>query len=367
MRTICVVVIAAALGLFGVGPLAFDSAVAQTARAMAAGEGAKVQDSNEWTVGIAGGLLEGTNIRFAAEMAKVLDDRPNLRVLPIVTYGALGNVEDLLYLKGIDITITQADVLDEYIKNRTIANIQNRLRYLCKFYVNEMHVYVRPEITKLEDLAGKKVSFNTVGSAANLTGGIVFDRLGIKVDKVFINNAIALEKMRTGEIAGVVHVTGKPTDLFAKFKPEPGFHFLPVPFSEQLRDFYVPTKLDSHDYPNLIPADQTVETIGVANVLAVYNWAPNTDRYRRVARFVEGFFGKFDQFQQPPFHPKWNEINLASTVPGWTRFQVAEDLLATMGRKSADPAGTAGKEGMSSDEKEALFNQFRGWMQKHNN
>jgi hypothetical protein len=44
-----------------------------------------VQESNEWTVGIAGGLLEGTNIRFAAEMAKVLDDRPNLRVLPIVT------------------------------------------------------------------------------------------------------------------------------------------------------------------------------------------------------------------------------------------------------------------------------------------
>jgi len=54
-------------------------------------------------------LLEGTNIRFAAEMAKVTDDRPNLRVLPIVTYGALGNVEDLLYLKGVDITITSAD------------------------------------------------------------------------------------------------------------------------------------------------------------------------------------------------------------------------------------------------------------------
>jgi hypothetical protein len=95
--------------------------------------GAKLQESNEWTVRVAGGLLEGTNIRFAAEMTKVLDDRPNLRVLPIVTYGALGNVEDLLYLKGIDITITLADVLDEYIKNRTFANIQNRIRHLCRF------------------------------------------------------------------------------------------------------------------------------------------------------------------------------------------------------------------------------------------
>jgi hypothetical protein len=40
---------------------------AQTARtgrgatAVAVGEGGKVQESNEWTVGIAGGLLEGTN------------------------------------------------------------------------------------------------------------------------------------------------------------------------------------------------------------------------------------------------------------------------------------------------------------------
>jgi hypothetical protein len=90
--------------------------------------GGKVQESNEWTVGIAGGLLEGTNIRFAAEMAKVLDDRPNLRVLPIVTYGALGNVEDLLYLKGVDVTITSADVLDEFIRNGTISNIKNRIR-----------------------------------------------------------------------------------------------------------------------------------------------------------------------------------------------------------------------------------------------
>jgi TRAP-type uncharacterized transport system substrate-binding protein len=199
----------------GMAAASIAPAFAQTARtgrgatAVAVGE----QESNEWTVGIAGGLLEGTNIRFAAEMAKVLDDRPNLRVLPIVTYGALGNVEDLLYLKGVDVTITSADVLDEFIPNGTISNIKNRIRYICSFYLNEVHVYVCPEIKTLEDLAGKKVSFNTVGSAANLTGGILFDRLHINAEKVFINNSVALEKMRTGEIAGVVHVTGKPTDL----------------------------------------------------------------------------------------------------------------------------------------------------------
>jgi TRAP-type uncharacterized transport system substrate-binding protein len=355
-------VLAATLGMSA--PVAFS----QTARsgppttATANGEGGKVQESNEWTVGIAGGLLEGTNIRFAAEMAKVMDDRPNLRVLPIVTYGALGNVEDLLYLKGVDITITSADVLDEFVRNGTLAHIKERIRFLCKFYINEVHVYVRPEIRTLEDLAGKKVSFNTVGSAANLTGGILFDRLHINAEKVFINNSIALEKMRTGEIAGVVHVTGKPTDLFTKFKPEPGFHFLTVPLSKNLLDYYVPTKLTSTDYPNLIPPGESVETIGVPQVLAVYNWPANTDRYRRVARFVEYFFDRFDQFQKPPFHAKWKEISLASSLPGWTRFRAAEELLAKQQPQAEQRIGIeAPRAAAQEPNHRELFNQFRGW------
>src|SRR5687767_11522100 len=54
----------------------------------------KTDDLNTWTVGVAGGLLEGTFIRYAADLAKALDDRNNLRVIPMVTYGAVGNVTD---------------------------------------------------------------------------------------------------------------------------------------------------------------------------------------------------------------------------------------------------------------------------------
>src|SRR5262245_65105614 len=42
---------------------------------------------NNWTVGIAGGLIDGTYMRFADELGKVLDDGDNLRILPIVSYG----------------------------------------------------------------------------------------------------------------------------------------------------------------------------------------------------------------------------------------------------------------------------------------
>ena len=52
--------------------------------AAADGEGVKVARVNNWTVGIAAGLLEGSFIRFAAELAKAFDDGDNLRILPIV-------------------------------------------------------------------------------------------------------------------------------------------------------------------------------------------------------------------------------------------------------------------------------------------
>jgi TRAP-type uncharacterized transport system substrate-binding protein len=302
------------------------------------GEGPVIQRMNEWTVGLAGGLLEGTFIRFAAEIAKVLDDPPNLRVLPIVSYGAVGNVEDLLYLKGVDIAITQADVLDHFKRENKIANISDRVAYVMRFFLAEVHVYARPEIKRIEDLAGKNVSFNSAGSAANVTGGILFDRLGVKAQRVYINNQLALEKMRTGEISAIVHVVGKPNDLFAKFKPEPGFHFLPVSYTDAFKDYYVPVELTHDDYPELIAAGDKVETLGVSTVLAVYNWPRDSDRYRRLSRFIEQLFAKFDAFQKPPFQPKWREINLAAAVPGWKRFSAAEEVLARYKPLAAAPA-----------------------------
>jgi len=385
------------LAFAAIGLLAAELSMAQqtprkaaaqgTPKSALVGESSSVQRMNEWTVGLAGGLLEGTFIRFAAEIGKVLDDPPNLRVLPVVSYGAVGNVEDLLYLKGIDVAITQADVLDHFKREGKTTNIGDRINYIIRFFLSEVHIYARPEIKKIEDLAGKKVSFNTVGSAANLTGGIVFDRLGVKAERIFMNNSLALEKMRSGEIAAVVHVVGKPNELFSKFKPEPGFHFLPIEYTDKFADYYVPIELTNEDYPNLIAKGEKVDSIGVSTVLAVYNWPKESDRYRRVTRFIEQLFAKFEQFQKPPFQPKWKEINLAATVPGWKRYAASEEILAQMKPAEAPAAASAttvtevaarnqfeafvarrgrslGKSQLTDKEREALFKEYRSWLEK---
>ena len=64
------------------------------------------QRKNAWTVGVVGVIIDGTYMRFADELGKVLDDGDNLRILPMVSYGAASNLDDLLYLQGVDVAVT---------------------------------------------------------------------------------------------------------------------------------------------------------------------------------------------------------------------------------------------------------------------
>ena len=292
---------------------------------------------NAGTIGLAGGLLEGAPIRFATEIARVVNDGDAVHVLPIVTRGPTENVNDLLYLKGVDAAIINSDSLEEY--KSQVPQIQQRITYVLSLFPSELHIFVRPEIKSLQDLVGKKVNFNTQGTAAAYSGPLIFSRLGINVEKMFIPHPAALEQMRRGEIASVVFVTSKPVDAFVKGKWEGGFKFLPVEYGSKFEDYYLPSYLDSTDYPNLVAKGERIATIAVPTILAAYNWRPGSDRYRRVARFVEELYSGVDKLKTPGFDPKWKDVNLSTKVPGLERFQAAQEWLdrASSGKQSGHP------------------------------
>jgi len=277
---------------------------------------------NAWTVGLAGGLLEGAPIRLAAEISRVVDDGNNLHVLPVVTRGPTENVNSLLYLRGIDAAMINSDSLDEY--KSQIPDIQRKLAYVLNLFPSELHIFVRPEIQSLNDLVGKKVNFNTLGTAAAYSGPLIFSRLGLDVEKIFIPHQVALEQMRKGEMAAVVFITSKPVDAFVRGRFEAGFKFLPVPYNSRLEDYYLPATLEATDYPGLIKQGERVATIAVPTALVAFNWPTNSNRYERVARFIDHLFSRIDKLQAPAFDPKWKSINLAAAVPGLARFPAAQ-------------------------------------------
>ena len=368
-------------GSLGIGLVA--TARAQTVpKSLAEGgsDAAMRERKNNWTVGVAGGQLSGTYMTFANELAEVLDDGDNLRVIPIVTYGAASNLDDLLYLRSVDVAVTQADVFEYFRTQRKISNLEYRVNYIIRLPVSEMHVLARSEITSIEDLRGKKVNFGPAGSASSLTGTIVFQRLGVQVEQVLYDNPTALQKLKTGELAALVRVIGKPIDFFAKIPANSGLRFVPIPFSKTFADYYTVGELTNKEYPTLIPEAQSVDTIGVPAVLAVFNWSKRNDRYRRTERFVERLFTNWDKFREPTRHPKWRDVNLAATVPGWTRWAVAEEMLRRIRPKNAvDPhaassdfsaflkdKGSAAAN-LTQEQREALFREFLQWLEKQRN
>src|ERR1700722_993336 len=181
---------------------------------------------NSWTVGLAGGLLEGAPIRFATEIARTVDDGENMHVLPIVTRGPAENVEALLYLRGVDVAIINADALAEFRK--LVPNIQQRIVYILNLFPSELHIFVRPEINSLSDLKGKKVNFNTPGTAAAYSGPLIFDQLKVDVQRTFIPHQVAIEQMKAGtdDMAAVVFITSKRTENIGNGDFPPRFKFL---------------------------------------------------------------------------------------------------------------------------------------------
>ncbi|HEY2532082.1 MAG TPA: TAXI family TRAP transporter solute-binding subunit [Xanthobacteraceae bacterium] len=362
-RLVAAAVLASTLGL-----LSIDVSAQVVPKAIQEGgpDAALREQKNAWTVGIAGGLFSGTYMRLVAEMASALNDGDNLRILPIVSYGAAANLDDVLYLRGVDAAITQADVFEYFRTERKTPNIEKRINYIIRMPISELHILARHEVQSLQDLRGKKVNFGPAGTGASLTGNIVFQRLGINVQEVMIDQATALQQLESGEIDAIARVIPKPVEFFTKIPANSGLHLVSIPFTKLFADYYTLGEFTKQDYPTLLEGKDQIDTIAVPAVLAVYNWPPDTDRYRKVQRFVERLFTNFDKFQRPPYHPKWRDVNLAATVPGWTRFSAAQDMLQklqTQQQQSDFQTFLSKQPRMPSTEaeRESLFRDFLQW------
>lgn len=310
---------------------------------------------NMWSIGLAGGPIDTTDIKFASDIGVALSDGPNMRIVTTLTRGSIQNVKDLLYLKGMDAGLVSADVFDDLRKEGKITNIENRIQYVSQICVNAFQLLVSADIKTLEDLNGKKIAVPAKGSSTASLAAKVFERNGIKVKTVEGSVASGLEQLKSGEVSGLVAAFSKGTPtIFSYIDATSGMHLLPINFDKFMDDYYVPIFLDSADYPNLIQQGDKVETIGTPVVLAIYNWPKTNTRFRKVERFIQYYFEKFDRLRHPPFHPAWRDVNLAAKVPGWTRYWYADQVLKKMISKVQAKVAKTGKSKLSRVEQEIL-------------
>jgi TRAP-type uncharacterized transport system substrate-binding protein len=342
------------------------------------------REANENVVTIIASGITSPYTRFAEDMQNVLDQQNTpggLRVLPMLGRGGSHNALDVLLLRGVDMGIMeQGDLITARQKDPTVFSAaDSRLHYIAKLANSEYQILARKEIKTLKDLEGKKVNFFKMKSSTQIVSEKIFKTLKINVEPVYLDQADANAKLKSGEIAAAARFAGAPHDAFTGFKATDDVHFLSVdPETVSMEDFsklldtLSPALLRNDHFPELIPADKPVPTVAGGMILVAYNWPANTERYQRLTNFVNEFFNNIEKFNSPARHPKWKEINIASEVPGWTRFKPAQDWLDN--RQKAEKNATAevrvafdqflrgqGAAPISPEQREQLFAQFMQW------
>ena len=327
----------------------------------------KKRQANDIAVTVVVSGISCTCARFTEDIRNVVNDLgpDGVRVLPVLGVGGLQNVNDVLFLKNIDMAVVDEDNLRLLKKRDPVlyANIEQRVQYITKLYNSEFHVLARNDIKSYDDLKGKKVNFNLKDSQTEVTADTVFNALNIPVQRSYYDNDEAIKRLISGEISAMIILTGAPQATLAKVKKEDGVHFLPLDQESlpkhELRDLfanYLPAEITHENYPNLVAEGTTVPTIANRALLVAYTWPENSPRYNKVAKFVDAFFSKIDQFNSPSRHPKWREVNLSAEMPGWVRFKPAAEWLAAHQNQavSADADSTS----QSSPELRLAFEKF---------
>ena len=286
---------------------------------------------NEGTVTVITAPAGGATSVFGSDMARVLDDDANVRVLPVLGKGPVQNVIDVLYLKSIDMGVVTTDMPEFYKLQYRIPDIASKLRYIAKLYNNEIHIIARTSIKSIFDLEGKKIVAPT--NVGYYSARVILSRLNIKPAS-FDNetdDASSVQKIADGEADAYIVSTGKVFQLARNIikNEDRSLHLVPIPYDQRLHDLYLPATLSGEEYPNLLSPGQTIDTVATSVLLVSFNWPENSERYNKVARFVDAFFTKFDEFQKPPRHPKWKESSIAAAIPGWQRFKSADDWLTS--------------------------------------
>jgi len=328
----------------------------------------KKRQANDIAVTVVVSGISCTCARFAEDIRNVVNDLgpDGIRVLPVLGVGGLQNVNDVLFLKNIDMGVVDEDNLRLLKKKDPVlyANIEQRVQYITKLYNSEFHVLARNDIKSYDDLKDKKVNFNLKDSQTEVTADTVFNTLDIPVQRTYYDNDESIRRLMSGEISAMIILTGAPQATLAKVKKEDGVHFLPLDQESlprhELHDLfanYLPAEITHENYPNLVAEGTTVPTIANRALLVAYTWPENSQRYNKVAKFVDAFFSKIDQFNSPSRHPKWREVNLSADMPGWVRFKPAAEWLAAHRNQavSANPDSTPGQ---SSPELRLAFEKF---------
>jgi len=283
------------------------------------------------SIGILAGFPGSTTAKLGEELARSLDGWSGVRVRTMVGKGSQHNVDDLLYLRGVDLAFINSDVMTNLRITKPDHPALKFIAYIAKVTESELHLVVQGEsdIQSIFDLAGRRVAIGGPGSGTALTSRLMMRLLGIRSTAIFMDKALSLEALKNAEVDAVFMLGAKPLPILENVRAEDDLRLVGIdhPFEDGDQEVYTDAEFVSTDYPNLVQ-DKILPTIGVPIVLAAYDrFSRSSARYKNIVTFTAAFLETVPRLQQPPRHPKWRQIDLNAEISGWSRLELVEQSL----------------------------------------
>ena len=280
-------------------------------------------------IGIMAGGIGTTTARLAEDLSRTMSGKSSVQIRAMLGKGSEQSINDLLYLRGVDLAFVNADILANIRITKPNHPALGNLAYLAKVTNSELHLLVRKDsgINDIYDLKAKKISVGNKGSGSALTSRLVMRILGINTSTAFMSATVGLDELRRGTLDAVFFVGAKPLPLLLNIREDDELKLVGIPFSSQLASIYQQSEFLVDDYPTIVE-NKFVPTLSVPVILAVYNkFAKGSFRHNNLIKFSEAFLDDIPLLQKPPRHPKWKDLDLTATVEGWKRFTYFEDVL----------------------------------------
>ncbi len=276
---------------------------------------------NDPVIRILGSDLSSELSYILRDVANVTSEENDIRVLSIFGDGSVNNINDLLYLPGIDAAIVQSDVLSNFRDESAVSNLENKLAYVAQLGTTVGHLLARKANTTIQELEGKLVYIGEPGSGAYVTASNIFQRLNVSIQPIEdLGYQQAMAALKSGELEAVFWMEVPPVGLLSLASPSDDLHLLHIPTQAINSGVYDVRRLTVDDYP-IIPGQEPIQTVTAKIALVAYNWPSDHRRYAKMKRFSRILEEKTEQLQNGDYHRSLTSANFYNDAgEGWKYF-----------------------------------------------
>ena len=192
-----------------------------------------------------------------------------------------------------DLAIAPLDAL--VADPQTSTGWRERAPFIARLSAEPVEIIASRDIADARQLAGRDVGYGPADGAGAASATILFSALGVAPRPAYAPLASQLADLSAGKLAAVVAIDGRCSKAIAGFGADRRFHEIAVRWSPALKTLYAPARLTAKDRPNLIEAEEKIDTVGAPRALIALDAAPDTPRAMAAAAAAKSFFEGFDR------------------------------------------------------------------------